>query len=76
MKNEVNAPIITKFGFQENECSVYPPTYGKLKKLVTTLSHMPVFPGNLIDFYSTGEDKFAHLLADMEKAQNHIHILY
>ncbi len=76
MRDEVNTSTIPRFGYEESECSVFPPTYHKHKKLISYLSHMPVFPGNKIDFYSTGQDKFEHLFADMEQAKDHIHILY
>lgn len=76
MRNEVNTATIPKFGYKENECSVYPITYHQLKKLLSYLSHLPVFLGNNIKFYSTGQDTFNHLFADMENAKDHIHILY
>ncbi|MCD8043282.1 MAG: cardiolipin synthase [Tannerellaceae bacterium] len=76
MRNEVNTGTIPKFGYKENECSVYPTTYHQLKKLLSYLTHLPVFPGNNIEFYSTGQDTFNHLFADMENAKDHIHILY
>lgn len=37
---------------------------------------MPLFPGNKIEFYTTGKDKFDHLFRDIAQAQNHIHLSY
>lgn len=50
--------------------------YRKLKQLLKTISYAPVLDGNHVDFYSTGEDKFKQLFADIEKAKHHVHLLY
>lgn len=48
----------------------------EMRRLVSTLSHQPLFSGNKVDLYPSATKKFKALFADMEKAKDHIHILY
>ncbi|WP_029902121.1 cardiolipin synthase [Prevotella sp. 10(H)] len=54
----------------------YPPEYEKLVKMLQNINFAPVLDGNKIDFYASGEEKFRHLFADIEKAKHHVHLLY
>ncbi len=65
------------FGFEHNTLNDGSRNeYLDIKTLVSNLSGLPVFPGNQIDIYPNGEEKFKHLFDDMEKATSHIHVLY
>lgn len=50
--------------------------YEVLNRLLDKLSFMPMFPGNSVEFFSTGKDKFENLFRDINNAKDHINILY
>lgn len=64
------------FGFKIEEQARTAKDHKELKLLLSHLSQLPIFPGNKIDFFTDGQDKFDSLLADIEGARNHIHVLY
>lgn len=62
------------FNLQDEEAD--DDTYRKLKKLLKNVGYAPVLDGNQIDLFSTGEEKFKQLFADIDNASHHVHLLY
>lgn len=55
---------------------LFPVEYDKLIHLLQNLDYTPLLGGNDVKIFTNGEDKFNHLLADIEKAEKHIHVEY
>ncbi|MCC8094607.1 MAG: hypothetical protein LIP05_04125 [Tannerellaceae bacterium] len=64
------------FGFKIEEHATSAKQNKELKILLSHLSQLPIFPGNQVDFFTNGHDKFERMFTDMEGASNHIHVLY
>jgi cardiolipin synthase len=54
----------------------FPEKYINLINLLQNMDYTPLLGGNDVKLFTSGEEKFAHLLADIEKARKHIHIEY
>lgn len=63
------------FNFEKEESELVE-KYERLKNLLSAPLYLPVFPGNKIDLFAHGREKFAALFPDLEAAKHHIHILY
>jgi cardiolipin synthase len=74
MKKKLNRNALRSFDFFETQTP--PPEYKRLSALLNELGDSPVYGGNKLSFYSNGKDKFSDLLAEIRKAQKHIHIQY
>ncbi len=76
LRREVDGYIShrNKFVYEDNSRSAE--KHKDLKHLLTCLCELPVFPGNKVDFYANGEDKFRAMYADFETATKYIHIIY
>lgn len=64
------------YGFPENCGYTIPAQYKVLNRLLTNITYMPVFPGNKVDVYGSGQEKFENMFRDMEAAKDHINIIY
>ncbi len=76
MRREIDGYIKHKnnFHFEDNIASTR--NYKELKLLLTHLCELPVFPGNKVDLYSDGAEKFRAMYADFENATRYIHLQY
>ena len=54
----------------------FPEKHAKLIYLLQNMDYTPLLGGNDVKLFTTGEEKFDHLFADIEKAEKHIHIEY
>jgi cardiolipin synthase len=54
----------------------FPEKHANIVKLLQNLDYTPLLGGNNVKLFTSGKDKFDHLLADIEKARQHIHIEY
>ena len=54
----------------------FPEKYANLIHLLQNMDYTPLLGGNDVKLFTCGEEKFAHLFADIEKAEKHIHIEY
>jgi len=54
----------------------YPRQHASLIRLLKNLDHTPLLGGNEMKIFVHGSEKFEHLLADIERAEHHIHIDY
>lgn len=54
----------------------FPSAYINLIRLLQNMDYTPLLGGNDVKLFTCGEDKFASLFADIEKAEKHIHIEY
>ncbi len=48
----------------------------QLVRLLSSLNHLPVFPGSKVDFFTSGKEKFERMFEDIRNARDHIHIFY
>ncbi|SEA30000.1 cardiolipin synthase [Porphyromonadaceae bacterium NLAE-zl-C104] len=55
---------------------IFPEEYINLINLLQNMDYTPLLGGNDVTLFTNGEDKFASLFADIEKAEKHIHIEY
>lgn len=58
------------------EETVYPEEHVNLITLLKNIDNTPLLGGNDVKIFTSGKDKFEHLLADIESAKQHIHICY
>ena len=63
-------------GMEASEEHPFPEEYTNLIHLLQNMDYTPLLGGNDVKLFTGGEDKFAHLFADIEKAEKHIHIEY
>ncbi len=54
----------------------FPEAHVTLIRLLQNMDYTPLLGGNDVMLFTNGKDKFSHLLADIEKAQKHIHVEY
>ena len=54
----------------------YPKQHASLIRLLKNIGHTPLLGGNEMKIFVHGSEKFEHLLADIERAEHHIHIDY
>lgn len=54
----------------------YPKEHAAVIRLLKNFDHTPLLGGNDVKLFTTGAEKFQHLLADIEQAKEHIHIEY
>lgn len=54
----------------------FPEKYANLIHLLQNMDYTPLLGGNDVKLFTCGEEKFAYLFADIEKAEKHIHIEY
>ncbi|MDR2816261.1 MAG: cardiolipin synthase [Proteiniphilum sp.] len=54
----------------------FPEGYDNLINLMRKMDYTPLLGGNDVKLFTSGEEKFKHLFADIEKAEKHIHIEY
>lgn len=54
----------------------YPEEHANLVTLLKNIDYTPLLGGNDVKLFTSGKEKFDHLLADIEQAQEHIHICY
>lgn len=54
----------------------YSGEYNKLTEMFQNINDARLLSGNKVDFYTSGEQKFKHMFADIENATHHIHLLY
>lgn len=61
--------------YQDVNCTV-PDEFKSLSNLLYQNNHAPLLYGSEIKIYTTGPEKFADLLEEVEKATHHIHLQY
>ncbi|WP_019539502.1 cardiolipin synthase [Proteiniphilum acetatigenes] len=54
----------------------FPVEYTNLINLLQNMDYTPLLGGNDVTLFTSGQEKFEHLFADIEKAEKHIHIEY
>jgi cardiolipin synthase len=54
----------------------YPKQHASLIRLLKNLGHTPLLGGNDMKIFVHASEKFDHLLADIERAEHHIHFNY
>lgn len=47
-----------------------------LKHYFSNMDESPLTRGNHVEFFTDGQEKFSHLFADIEKAQDNVHVEY
>ncbi|NDW18241.1 cardiolipin synthase [Dysgonomonas sp. 216] len=74
MQKKLNRKALERIDMQE---ILNPPAqYKGLITLLNNLKDTPIYGGNKISFFSSGQEKFDVLFSEIEKAQSHIHIQY
>ena len=63
-------------GVETSGVHVFPEEHANLVRLLQNMDYTPLLGGNDVKLFTCGEDKFASLFADIEKAKKHIHIEY
>ncbi len=65
---------------ERNNENYQPKTYSYeailLKEYFSNMDESPLTRGNYVEFFTDGQEKFSHLFADIEKAQDNIHVEY
>lgn len=56
--------------------NAFPHEYVNLINLLQNMDYNPLLGGNDVKLFTSGEEKFKNLLADIENAKKHIHIEY
>lgn len=74
MLKNLEGKSLPYFNLKETEAS--DDEYKKLKRLLRNIGYSPVLDGNEVALLSGGKKKFNQLLADIENARSHIHLLY
>lgn len=54
----------------------FPQEYANLIHLLQNMDYTPLLGGNDVKVFTSGEEKFTHLFADIDKAEKHIHVEY
>lgn len=55
---------------------IIPEGHANLVTLLQNMDYTPLLGGNSVKLFTSGEDKFSHLFADIDNAKRHIHIEY
>lgn len=65
-----------QYGFDKQESTLLMNETSPLEILLDKIGDLPLFPGNQVDFLTSGKEKMTRMFSDMEKATHHIHVLY
>lgn len=64
------------YGFSPDCDYIISDNYKELNKLLVKLTYMPIYPGNSVEIFGTGADKFKRMFEDIDRAKETINILY
>ncbi len=76
LRNAIKESGEIEYGFPADCDFIINDNYKELNRLLINLTRMPIFPGNDVEIYGTGKDKFEHLFRDIDNARDTINVLY